>query len=112
MGVGDRIFLQKGGGPIGLELTGALSRAFMARWDKLYLKRIEDAGIKMHMYERYVDDSNQVATVPPKGAKYDKRKKKVIIEEIEKDDEEAEESAKAKEERLTSILKEIANEIM
>ena len=110
--VGDRIFLQKGGGPIGLELTGAVSRAFMARWDKLYLKRVKDAGIKMHMYERYVDDSNQVATVPPKGAKYDKRKKKVIVKEIEKEDVEAVDSAKEKEERLTSILKEIANDVM
>ena len=28
--MGDRVFLQKAGGPIGLELTGAVSRAFMA----------------------------------------------------------------------------------
>ena len=33
--VGDDIFLQEDGGPIGLELTGALSRPFMRRWDKL-----------------------------------------------------------------------------
>ena len=42
--VGDRVFLQKSGGPIGLELTGAVSRAFMKRWDRLYLERARQAG--------------------------------------------------------------------
>merc|ERR1711860_158803 len=32
--VGDRIFQQQSGGPIGLELTGAVSRPFMAKWDR------------------------------------------------------------------------------
>ena len=35
--VGDDIFLQSEGGPIGLELTGAVSRAYMLRWDREYL---------------------------------------------------------------------------
>ena len=56
--VGDRIFHQKAGGPIGLELTGAVSRAFMKRWDRLYLEKAKNAGIEIKMYERYVDDSN------------------------------------------------------
>ena len=34
--VGDQTFLQTKGGPIGLELTGAISRVFMHRWDQLY----------------------------------------------------------------------------
>ena len=59
--VGDVIYLQADGGPIGLELTGALSRPFMMRWDRLYLKAVHDAGIRMLIYERFVDDSNQVA---------------------------------------------------
>ena len=29
--VGDKVYLQTAGGPIGLELTGAVSRPFMAR---------------------------------------------------------------------------------
>ena len=33
----DDIFLQSEGGPIGLELTGAVSRAYMLRWDREYL---------------------------------------------------------------------------
>ena len=50
--VGDRIFLQKSGGPIGLELTGAVSRAFMKKWDRLYLERVRQAGIVVKVYER------------------------------------------------------------
>ena len=61
--VGDDIFLQEDGGPIGLELTGALSRPFMMRWDKQYLKAVADAGSKMLLYERYADDS-QIAKLP------------------------------------------------
>ena len=37
--VGDERFLQMSGGPIGLELTGAVSRAYMQRWDRLYLQK-------------------------------------------------------------------------
>ena len=47
--VGDRMFLQSAGGPIGLELTGAVSRPFMARWDRLYLEKVKQAGGKMMM---------------------------------------------------------------
>ena len=107
--VGDRIFHQKEGGPIGLELTGAVSRAFMKRWDRLYLEKAKKAGIKMKLYERYVDDSNQVAEVPPQGTKLDKESMKIVVDQnqnkVEGDD-------KEDDERLAEILKEIANSIM
>ena len=102
--VGDRVFLQKSGGPIGLELTGAVSRAFMKRWDRLYLERARQAGVEMKVYERYVDDSNQVAVAPPEGARYSKETKKVVIEESEE--------TQADDERLANILRDIANSIM
>ena len=73
--VGDKTYQQAEGGPIGLELTGAVSRAFMWRWDKLYKKKAKQAGIDILLYERYVDDSNQVAAVPEKGATYNKETK-------------------------------------
>ena len=103
--IGDKLFVQKAGGPIGLELTGAVSRAFMWRWDKLYLEKVQNAGIKMLVYERYVDDSNQIAVVPPPGSTYDKERKKIIInpntEEQDKPDE-----------RMAKVLLSIANSIM
>ena len=61
--VGDVCHLQMEGGAIGLELTGAVSRAFMMSWDKKYLEMVRKAGIKMRLYKRYIDDSNQVACI-------------------------------------------------
>ena len=58
--LGDKTILQSDGGPIGLELTGAVSRAFMMMWDELYLKAVEEEGLVMLLYYRYVDDSNQI----------------------------------------------------
>ena len=105
--VGDRIFHQKSGGPIGLELTGAASRAFMKRWDRMYLEKAEQAGMKIKVYERYVDDSNQVAEIPPPGARYDRQRGKIIVDENNEED-----GQKEDDERLAEVLKEIANSTM
>ena len=72
--VGDVVYLQMKGGPIGLELTGAVSRPFMIKWDKKYLEMVQKAGIQMWLYKRYIDDSNQAAEVPPLGYKYERNK--------------------------------------
>ena len=98
------MYHQTQGGPIGLELTGAVSRPFMMHWDRLYLDRVRKAGVSMQLYERYVDDSNQVAVVPPLGSRYDRNRKKVVQDGtvIEGEDEE---------DRLVRILKEIANTV-
>ena len=104
--VGDQVYLQMEGGPIGLELTGAASRAFMWRWDQMYIRKAKKAGIEIIKYERYVDDSNQIAVVPEKGAKYDSTSKKVKIYEQLKEQREEED------ERLARVLLDIANEVM
>ena len=104
--VGDKVYLQKEGGPIGLELTGAASRAFMWRWDNMYKKNARKAGIDILLYERYVDDSNQIAVVPEKGAKYDQERKKVII------DEQLRELPETGDERLARVLLDIANDVI
>ena len=74
-------------------------------YDDLYLNNVQKAGIEMLMYERYIDDSNQVAVVPPPGSMYDAVSKKVVMDEHmikihEKEDE-----------RLATILIEIANSV-
>ena len=104
--VGDKTFLQQGGGPIGLELTGAVSRAFMHRWDKLYLEKVRRSGVKMKMYERYVDDSNQIAIVPPPGSVFDAEENKVVVDP-QKDDQDL-----PGDERLAKLLLDIANSVM
>ena len=101
--VGDEIYLQKSGGPIGLELTGAVSRPYMMRWDSIYLQKVKKAWLEMPLYERYIDDSNQVAIVPPPGSKYD-----TVTENVVRDENNAIE-AENEDERLARVLKEIAN---
>ena len=62
------MYLQASGSPIGLELSGAVSRPFMMYQDSMYLDKVEKAGMNMMMYKRYIDESNQVAVVPPPGS--------------------------------------------
>ena len=106
--VGDRQFIQLKGGPIGLELTGAVSRAFMGRWDRLYLDKVKRAGVRMMMFERYVDDSNQIAVVPAPGAVYSEDRGKIVIDPQQQQ----QDHQKHGDERLAKILKDIANSVM
>ena len=106
--VGDTKYLQMKGGPIGLELTGAVSRPFMARWDRMYKDKVNRLGIKMLLFERYVDDSNQVAITPPKGSVYNK-----VTDRIKIDPEKlVEDQIINDDERLAKILLDIANTVM
>ena len=57
--MGDDVFLQTNGGPIGLEAAGAIARVVMIWWDSLYLAKVRAEGYILVIYERYVDDSNQ-----------------------------------------------------
>ena len=47
---------QKEGGAIGIDLTGELAKIYMTWWDKELLKRLEELGIDLIVYKRYVDD--------------------------------------------------------
>ena len=51
---------QKNGGAIGLELTGEIAGVFMTWWDRLMRLRMENNGIKIVIYKRYVDDINLI----------------------------------------------------
>ena len=46
------------GGPIGDEVTQAVSRLVGIEFDELFDKKVNDAGIKIEMNGRYVDDNN------------------------------------------------------
>ena len=52
----NQLKLQSEGGPIGLELTGVLAQLFMVRWDRQMAEKLEENGIGLRMYKRYVDD--------------------------------------------------------
>ena len=104
--VADDLYQQLAGGSIGLELTGAVARPFMLRWDYLYKISVRKAGMNLKMYDRYVDDSNQVAIVPPSGAKYDVISKKVGFDDNLIDGDECDD------ERTARVMTDIANSVM
>ena len=101
-------YMQLRGGPIGFELTEAVSKAVMWRWDKIYVKRVKKAGIKILLYKRYVDDSNQVAMSQPLGAKYHNDTQKSVIDKEQKELN----LLIPEDERLGKILLEIATSII
>jgi hypothetical protein len=76
----------------------------MARWDRIYLERVKKAGMKMRMYDRYVDDSNQAAEVPLPCSKYNIQTGKLYLDGNQNPDE-------PDEERTTRVLKEIADSV-
>ena len=71
------------------------------RWDK-----VEKFGLKMTLYERYIDDSNQEAESPPPGSIYDAEKNEIAVDlnlAIDDEDQEA---------KLTRVLKGVANSVI
>ena len=76
---------------------------------KMYDKsspEIKDIVGRMMLFERYVDDSNQMAVVPPPGSKYDAEKQRVVMDP-QQDDQHI-----PADERLAKILLDIANSVM
>ena len=77
--IDGRIFRQKKGGSIGLDLTGVISDIFMCRWDKLLIERMSVCDIIAVIYKRYKDDVNVVLDAggeesgTEKGEERDKR---------------------------------------
>ena len=51
---------QKKGGPIGLGLTGDVAQVLMCWWDMKVIERLNERGMEVIMYKRYVDDINMV----------------------------------------------------
>ena len=52
---------QKSGGPIGDEITQAMSRHLGNEFDELFLDKCMSLEIKVEMYDRYADDQNIAA---------------------------------------------------
>ena len=58
--VGDVIYKQRIGGPIGLRLTGVIAKIFMHVFDQRFKSILAKLGIVVRMYTRVVDDINMV----------------------------------------------------
>ena len=53
-------YRQAGGGPIGLHLTSIVARIVMDNWASSFLNRVSEAGTRVHLFAKYVDNVNLV----------------------------------------------------
>ena len=105
--VGEEIRKQAEGGPIGLELTTALARMVMVWCDEKFLERARRADIKVKMLDRYVDDSNLIIEVPPKGTRYDVESESVVYNrQAEIEDNQLEDDR-----RTMALIREVADSV-
>ena len=105
--VGDTIRKQTDGGPIGLQLTGAIARIVMLWWDDQFLGVASTAGIVIDMYERFIDDSNLVTEVIEAGWKFCSETRRMIFQE----DLVQNESTVEDDRRTALVIKDIANSV-
>ena len=58
--------LQSEGSPIGLDLSGEISRLEMGSWDIDFAELRDQNGVKLDLNKRYVDDKNVfLGSIPP-----------------------------------------------
>ena len=67
---GNQLYLQTKGGAIGVGIAGDVANLFMVWWDRHLKSKLEDEGIKVKMYSRYVDDINIVCDKPDVHSPY------------------------------------------
>ena len=53
-----KVYRQRRGGSIGLDLTGVISDIYMCEWDKALIQRMEENRLMLMLYKRYKDDVN------------------------------------------------------
>ena len=69
-----------------MKAAGDIAGLFMVWWDRVFKRKVEEEGIDMKMYARYVDDENIVSeAVPENDDNSGSRKRRTGDEEIERD---------------------------
>ena len=76
-----QVKLQSKGGPIGLQLTGVLAQLFMVWWDRQFKIRMDENGLGLRMYKRYVDDINVIVNATRPGLKFVDSVGRVVLDE-------------------------------
>ena len=54
--IGGKIFRQREGSPIGVDLSVESCSLYMTNWDHKYLSKLRKLGLTIDLYIRYVDD--------------------------------------------------------
>ena len=86
---GGKVFRQQDGGPIGLRLSGSVAAIVMIVWDSKMVELVEESGINMPLYARYVDDGNTLMEAFRRGWRWvDEEKRLMWKKEWENEDEE------------------------
>ena len=63
---GERLFIQRSGGPIGVRSTASLASVVMKYFDKKWSQMMLDEGLIVDNYSRYVDDCRMIlASINP-----------------------------------------------
>ena len=83
-----KIFKQREGGPIGLRASGTVAKLIMELWLREVRKRLETAGFKVWLMEKYVDDVLLVCSMAKKGDRIVKGKLERSCEAFSKDQKE------------------------
>ena len=103
----NKIRVQKEGGPIGVKLTGDISKAYMVEWDKEFLIKLERILVLWKMYCRYIDDQDIVTEAIKPGMRYNKEEDKMELKEELVELDKREDSDK----RTFEAIKEISSSI-
>ena len=96
------VYQQAKGAPIGLEISGVLATLTMLHFDKMFKRKMNQLGLKLHLYKRYVDDCNLAVTPAPRGAKIEEGK--LVVPEDEDD-------GRPPDQRTAELVKQIADSI-
>ena len=67
----NNMYKQARGGPIGLNLTGTIAQVVMLWWDGRFKAKLQEMGIEVLMYKRYVDDINMCTIEVAPGVVYE-----------------------------------------
>ena len=68
---GGRRYRQMEGGPIGLRGTCTLARLVMQVYDRRWMSTVEEGGISMKLYMRYMDDGRKFLQPLRKGWRWE-----------------------------------------
>ena len=62
-GFGNKFYRQSKGGAIGVGIAGDVANIFMVWWGRRLKEKLQEEGIKLNMYSRYVDEIDIVCGV-------------------------------------------------
>ena len=82
---GGIAFHQQQGGPIGARVTMCAARMVMQHWARGYSGILLRAGLRLPLFDGYVDDGRQGSTTLRRGMLFDEEKKEFVFDRRQKE---------------------------